>query len=326
VSLRSTNAKAVAVVAGLLVVQALLVLGFVVPGHEPRPHDVPVGVVGPPAAAAALEARAPDALDARAYASQDAARAAIGDREVYGALVPAEGRLLVASAASPAVAQLLQAQLGRGGASVQDVAPLDEDDPRGATLGLLFLPLIVVCLPGALLLGALRLPARGLLGALALFAAGGGLLTVAAVQGLTGALPGSTWALAGVAALTILAIALAAAGFERALGRAGIGLAAVLFFLIGNPASGNATAPELLPGFWRAVGQLLPPGSGGTAMRNTAYFDGAALLEPLLVLGAWALLGAALVLVGDRLAARRRAAARSEEATGAPARPATLAA
>ncbi len=308
--LRPTDRRALAVVAGALLLQALLVLAFVLPGHEPTPHDVPLGVVGPPAAAAAVEARAPDALDVRAYAGEAQARAAIADREVYGALVEGEGgrRLLVATAASPAVAGLLTASVGRG-AQVQDLAPLDRDDPRGATLNLLFLPLVVVCLPVALLLGALRLPAPGLVGAIALLAGLGGLLVVGLVHGWLGALPGSMLALSGVVGFVVLAIALATAGLERLLGRAGVGLAALLFFIVGNPGSGNASAPELLPGPWRDVSQLLPPGAGGTAIRNTAYFDGAAVAEPLLVLGAWAAAGALLVLVADRLRARRAAAA-----------------
>ena len=85
--------------------------------------------------------------------------------------------------------------------------------------------------------------------------------------------------------------------------------------MIGNPGSGNASAPELLPGFWRVAGQLLPPGAGGQALRTAAYFDGHALTQPLLVLAAWAA-GAALAVrarAGARRtdAATRRAAARS---------------
>jgi hypothetical protein len=49
----------------------------------------------------------------------------------------------------------------------------------------------------------------------------------------------------------------------------------------------------------------MPPGAGATAMRNVAYFDGAALLVPLVVLVVWSLVGAALeVLLGRRQAGR----------------------
>jgi len=83
----------------------------------------------------------------------------------------------------------------------------------------------------------------------------------------------------------------------------------VAFLVIGNPGSGNASAPELLPGFWRAVGPLLPPGAGGQALRNVAYFDGAALAQPLLVLGGFAVAGAALILATRRPVPARPAAA-----------------
>jgi hypothetical protein len=303
----SVNAKALAVVAVLLAAQGLLVLAFVLPGHDPRPHDVPVGVVGPTRAARAVEARAPGALHVRAYPSQAAARAAIQDREVYAALVPGprgqRPTLLVASAASPAVAQLLQASVGRD-ATARDLAPLDPDDPRGTTLNLLFLPLMVTCFAAVLLLGPLPRGRAALLGAHGLFAAAGGLLVIALVAGAIGALPGSYLALSGVVALIILAIALPTAGLVRLLGPAGVGVAAVLFLFIGNTGSGNATAPELLPGFWRAVGPLLPPGAGGSALRGAAYFDGAGLTTPLLVLGGWALLGALMILIPSRRRAR----------------------
>jgi hypothetical protein len=68
-------------VAGLLVLQCLLVFAFVYPGYKPK-------------------------------------------------------RLLIASAASFTVTQLLRHAFT--GATVEDVRPLDPDDPRGATINLLF--------------------------------------------------------------------------------------------------------------------------------------------------------------------------------------------
>jgi hypothetical protein len=55
----------------------------------------------------------------------------------------------------------------------------------------------------------------------------------------------------------------------------------------------------------------LPPGAAVTAVRNVRYFDWAATLAPLAVLGAWALGGLLVGLLGERTgpAGRRRAAA-----------------
>ena len=76
--------RLVSIVVALLAVQAVLVLLFVAPARDPRPHGLPVGVVG--------SAPAPrgDAFDVHRYPDANAARAAIREREVYGAVVPAE--------------------------------------------------------------------------------------------------------------------------------------------------------------------------------------------------------------------------------------------
>ena len=53
------------------------------------------------------------------------------------------------------------------------------------------------------------------------------------------------------------------------------------------------------PGFFAALSQLLPPGAALTALRNAEYFDWAATLAPLLVLGGWAAGGVACGLLGE---------------------------
>lgn len=90
----------------------------------------------------------------------------------------------------------------RPSATVRDVRPLDPDDPRGTTLNLMLLPLIVVGLPAAVLLAHLGLRAVGILGATMLFALGGGLLVTALVARALGVLPGPLLALAGAQAGT----------------------------------------------------------------------------------------------------------------------------
>ena len=86
--------RAVPIVVALLALQAALVLLFVVPTRSPEPHGLPVGVVGPGPALPGEQ------FEVHRYADTAAARTAIREREVYGAIVPAEGRVLVASAAS----------------------------------------------------------------------------------------------------------------------------------------------------------------------------------------------------------------------------------
>ena len=64
--------------------------------------------------------------------------------------------------------------------------------------------------------------------------------------------------------------------------------------MLGNPSAGGAYPGPLLPPFWRAIGPWLPPGAGTSAVRGLVYFDGAGTTSPLLVLAAYAVVGAAV--------------------------------
>jgi hypothetical protein len=130
--------------------------------------------------------------------------------------------------------------------------------------------------------------------ALVIASALAGLVAAGIAQGWLGVIGGS-WAVnAGVFGLTVLAVGATVAGLAAVAGRAGAALGALLMVLVGNPLSGVSSAPELLPAPAGALGQLLPPGAGGTLLRSTAFFDGAGAAGPLAVLAAWVLLGLAL--------------------------------
>jgi hypothetical protein len=76
--------------------------------------------------------------------------------------------------------------------------------------------------------------------------------------------------------------------------------------LLGNPLSGLTSAPEMLPSGWGALGQLLPPGAAGTALRSVAFFDGAGAGRPLLVLSCWFVGGLLLCGLGALRGRSRR--------------------
>jgi hypothetical protein len=321
---RGGRAHGPRVLVGVVVLVPLLaglaLAAFVWPAARLAPRDVPVGVVAPPAAAAAIEqrlARDGDAVEVRRLADQASARAAITGRDVYGAVVvtPDGTTVLTASAASPLVAQLLQqaAATPPGGAPpaagpaatppaeapvrVVDVVAADPDDPRGAALAASLLPLVLAGLvAGALVwLAGGRWPVRWV--ALVAAAALAGLVAVGAAQGWLGVLGGDWLVNAAVLGLTVLAVGATVAGLGALFGRAGVALGALLMVLVGNPLSGISSAPELLPQPAGAIGQLLPPGAGGTLLRSTAFFDGAGGAVPLAVLAAWVALGLALTWV-----------------------------
>jgi hypothetical protein len=311
----------VAMVVLVPVVVALALVAFAWPSARLAPRDLPIGVAGPPQATAAIQrqlARRGDAFDVHVYTDEAAARAAIADREVYGAIVAGPGgvTLLTASAASPVVAQLLteagaQAAPGSSAAGGQprvvDVVPADPEDPRGAALSASVLPLVLAGVLTAVLIGVARRPGLGQAGALLVAAALAGLVAVGIAEGWLGVIGGDWLVNAGVFGLTVLAIAAGVAGLAALLGEPGLVLGGLVMVLLGNPLSGVSSAPELLPRPFGLIGQLLPPGAGGSLLRSTAFFDGSAAAAPLAALAAWAGLGLAAVWAGGVL--RRRPAA-----------------
>jgi hypothetical protein len=285
-------------------VVALALSLFAWPAAELAPRDLPVGVAGPMPAVRAIQARLrqPEgAFDVHRYRDAAAARAAIGEREVYGAFVASPGGVAVmtASAGSPVVARLLREAAGDG-AQVRDVVPTTAEDPLGLALGTVALPLVIGGIVTGVLAGLiapLGLRRLALLLAGAIFA---GLVAVAILQAWLGVIRGSWLANAGALSLAVLAIAATVAGLEALIGPPGIAVAALLMVLIGNPFSGIASAPEMLPRPAGTIGQLMPPGASGNLLRSTAFFDGAAAAGHAAVLAAWALLGLCALAVAAR--------------------------
>jgi len=278
---------------------ALVLTLFAWPSSRLEPRDLPIGVAGPAPAADTLERHltaAEGAFDVHRYASDAEARAAIEDREAYGAFVatPSGPTVLTSSAASPAVAQMLTHAAAEQHALVEDVVRTPK---AGTGLGSSVLPLVLA----GILTGALA--------ALAVSsgAARAGLTVVGSVlAGVASALVADTWlgivegswlANAGAFALTFMAISAAIAGLYALFGRAGLGIGALVMIFIGNPFSAAATAPELLPQPVGGLGQLLPPGAGANLLRSTGFFDGAGAGEHIAVLAIWATAGLAAMLL-----------------------------
>ncbi|MCM0677127.1 hypothetical protein NCC78_20890, partial [Micromonospora phytophila] len=237
--------------------------------------------------------------------------------EVYAAFVagPDGVALHTAPAASPTVTALLTeaaAQLAAGRpVPVVEVVPADPDDPRGAGFAAGFLPFAMASMLAGVLLVLLLTGSVARLVGLTAYGLLAGAVGVAVLHGWLGVIDGNPLAETGAIGLFALAAAATVAGLGALLGQPGLGLGALLVFLVGNPLSAVSAAPELLPKPWGAVGQFLPVGAGGTLLRSVAFFDGAGAGRALAVLAGYALVGLALVLL-----ARPRptaAAGRSEE-------------
>lgn len=306
----SRNPLVVGVLVALLVVavQALLVPLFAGPAGHLAPRDLPIAVAGPPPAATALAERLATeragAFDVQVVADAAAADAAIRAREAYGAIVlaPAGAEVHVASAASPTVATLLTqaaSGLGDGAApTVRDVVPLHAGDPRGTGFAAGFLPLAITGLLAGMLTFLLVRGRVARLVALAVYAIAAGLGGAAVLQSWLDVLPGDHLAVAGVLGLFGVAVAATVTGLGAVLGRAGLGLGALVVFLVGNALGAVGAAPELLPQPWGAVGQSLPIGAGATLLRSVAWFDGNGGAVAAGVLTAYAVIGLLLVAIG----------------------------
>lgn len=147
-----------------------------------------------------------------------------------------------------------------------------------------------------------RQRAAARIGALAGFAIVGGILSVVMLRAGFGVFSGHVVALCAIAALTIFASGAATAGIQAAAGPAGTGLVILVFVILGNSASGGPFARPLLPGLWRTIGGVLPPGATVDLTRSALFFDGARIAGPILVLVGWAALGTLLALaLGGRI-------------------------
>ena len=304
----------IAVVAALTAALTVVLIAFAWPAARSEPRDLPLGVAGPTAAqlGVTLDRAAPGAFEIHQYADRSAAVDAIEDRDVYGAVVVGQDgpEILTASARGPVVAQVLT-QLGDRLAAQQNVQPkvtdvvaLPAEDPRGTGLAAGALPLVIGGILAAVMLTRF-VPSgvRRIAGALA-FAVTGGLALGAVLQYWFGSLEGSYWANSAVIAFSIAATSVAILGLEWLFGNAGLALGAATMVLLGNPLSGMTSAPEMLPTGWGALGQLLPPGAAGTMLRAVAFFDGANITGPVLVLSGWLLGGSLLCAIAagrDRL-------------------------
>ena len=325
---------------------AVAVLTFAWPVVRMAPRDLPVGIVGAsPAseqAVAALAQGEPGGFAFQLYADQAAALSAIKDRDVYGAFAFSYRKITVleASAASPAVAQLLDGvgqqlaehateqaaasgePLLRTRVAQVDVVAASASDPREMALALQFVPLsissLIMAAVIALVLGFR--PAWRQVMAVAVVSCAAGLGAYLIVQGFLGMLPHEHLATWAALSLAVFAMGSAAAGLIALVGAAGLGLSAALMVFVGNAFSGNTSAPQLLPTAADHIGQWFPPGAAANLLRSTAYFNGNGASGHVYVLVIWSALGLAAIVVGHH-APVRYAAMRLRGPSGSHAMP-----
>ena len=313
---------------------SIVVLAFIWTSVTAQPQNIPIAITGPTAQVSA----ATDAVDEQAegrvvlttVGSRDDAVDLIESRDSLGAIILGEKpEVLVASAASPAVAQLLtglaaqlqaganaQAQAAAAAAGVEapvitvavtDVVPLASTDERGQGIAASAFPLVIAGFIGGLVIALLVRGASRRLVAVAAYSVVVGTALTLILQPWLGILQGNF-------GLNLLAVSLFVAsmvafivGLHSTLGRPGLPVAIVTLMLVANPISAAAVPWQFLPEPWGLVGQWLQPGAGATLLRDLSYFPGASSTGfAWAVLAVWALAGFALVAAGMR---ERRASA-----------------
>lgn len=319
-------ARVAALALALVALVGVLVLAFSWPTVTIDPKDVPVAITGPESAVAAaseaIDEKADGAVALETVADRDAAVQAIEQRDVYGAVILGEKpEVLVASGGGLAVAQLLtgvaaslqegvnaqaQAAAAAAGApapdtivvAVTDVVPLAETDARGTGIATAMFPLVLGGMIGGIAVSIVVIGALRRVFAVVVYGAAGGLLLAWILGGWFGSLQGDYWADAAAIGLTLIAIAAPITGLVALIGRAGIAFGPVVMLLFANPLSAAAVPKEFLLAPWGEVGQWFPPGAAATLLRDLSYFPEADATFPWLVLGAWAVGGLLLSVVG----------------------------
>lgn len=326
--------RAALLVIGVLALQLLFIASYIGALHNPKPTDVPFGVVAPQQVSARLVTELKnlpgDPLDPRTVSDAATARRQILDREIDGALIVSPrgttDTVLVASGGGTVLAtsltkiieevELTQHRTTRA----VDVAPASAQDFDGLSS---FYLAVGWCVGGYLCASILAISAgsrpanrqRAVIrtGVMALYSIAGGIGGAIIIGPILGALPGSFWGMSGLGALTVFAVGMITLALEALTGIVGIGLAVLIVVIAGNPSAGGAFPLPMLPDFWRAIGPALPPGASTWTARSIAYFRGNAVTGPLLVLSAWAVVGTVITLL---MAMRKKPEA--TDATDAP--------
>jgi len=284
--------------------------------HAPRPHDLPVGIVGSAPATSgiehALDTALPGAIDWHSYPSAADARTAITQRQVDGALVASSTPLrgLIATGGGTAPANFLTQAFGTVAAKtghplvVTDVVPPLPGDTQALTSFFLLLGALIPSVAagsGSALAFRKARPALGIAAPVAV-AVAIGLVSAAVADGIAGL--GNFGAIAGVTALFSLAVAAPTAVLAR-IKPPLVALAVLLFIVAGIPDSGGpANLASFSAAGFRVFDSVLPLGLAASVLRNVVYFGGHSTALHLWLLAAWAVAGLAGLVV---LTTRRRA-------------------
>jgi hypothetical protein len=277
------------------VMQCLFSTTYTSAEHAPKASNLPFGVTGTSPVLRAAEKTI--SLNVTHYPNEQAAKNAINQTTIWGALIPSgtSDTLLVVPSISdlaPAVLALRFQDAAKSTGqklTVQQYAPvpLPPKDPFGLVQGLMMVPLLI----GGYMSSTLLLSATGK--AVHRWRAAG-LLVFAVVAGLVvdlivclwlgGFSTSKFWIVWPICSLITAVVAFVAAILQKLVGAAGTMLTIIVILQFGNPSSGGASGVPFLPGFWRDLGPYLPPRNAYLLLHHTIYFNGNGTAEALTIL------------------------------------------
>ncbi|MFD7769740.1 hypothetical protein [Streptomyces sp. NPDC059787] len=288
-----------------LVMATVMITTYVSAQHAVVARDLPWGVTGSSPLTTAVQEKI--SLRIHRYKDQAALEEAAHRTEIYGGFVAQSNTLVIAEAASlvaPGQMPALYEQAARAQGrhlAFKVVDKLPKEDPLGVVPGIAVFVLLVAGYLGSTL--AMQrtgtAAARRRVLSLVCYAVVAALVCNVITGPILGAHPdvGSNFRpLWGEFALICLAVALLAATLQSLIGPLGT-LVTVVVVFFGNPSTGGVNGTAHLPAFRQYLGPVLPPWNGTALIRNTLYFDGNAITQPLIVLSVYVVLGAALVIV-----------------------------
>ncbi len=301
----------VAPVAFALLLTTLFAVTYMDSGHSPVAQDMPFGVVG---STKLVDEAQGDlfSLDPTTYDSSEAATDAMDRGEIYGALIEGtpSSELIVVNTISDVspldIAGNFEKAAKASGETITVKAytpiPLAPKDPFALVPSTLLVALLVGGYMSASLLtstlGSASQRWRGLW-LLGFSVLTGLVVDLIATYWLEGLPAASFWISWPIMSLIILVVALFAAVLRRILGPTGIVVTLIVILQFGNPSSGGANGVPYLTSFWKAVGPFLPPRNSYLLLRNSLYFDGHGIRQSLMVLLAYAVIGAVVLAFLD---------------------------
>ncbi|ACR18292.1 ABC transporter permease [Corynebacterium kroppenstedtii] len=316
--------KVVGIVLGLPAIVTLMLLSFLAPAVNSGAKDLPLAVSGPDQAVNQLtqnmEHNEPGVFEIKHV---DDAKQVVHDREAIGGIAlgqPTAGpngtpvptaEVITATGAGTTYLQVMNGvtqTLTAQGAQVTttDVAPPASGDEHGTAFATLALPMAFGGMISAVVLSTQVRGGRTrrflACGAFAIIA---GFILAAVMRFGFDVVDGSYWEIVGTLSLAIVGVSMFVLGMESKFGYAGLGIGAVFVMFLSNPLSGMQTGPDWLPSPWGTIGQFLPLGAAGSALRSVGFFDGAGWATHGIVLACWALLGIALAGWSAWTASRR---------------------